>query len=209
MSILAARALPRHIGRANVLKLLAPWAPEPGTSVYRDGAACFTVAGETVRVRPPFGLAHTAEYDHVELAPLKEALYTTPLVGVLLVRLGGYAVGVYDGEQLLASKVGTRFVKGRHKKGGSSQSRFRRRREEQAKALVNEAAEVAERVFAPFNELTLALGGNREAARLTLAESTALAALPQLERFFEVEDPRQRILDRLSYDLYAAEVTRG
>jgi hypothetical protein len=48
--------------------------------------------------------------------------------------------GFFDGERLVASKVGSRFVKNRHKKGGSSANRFRRRREEQAQAVIDEAA---------------------------------------------------------------------
>src|SRR5207245_3144461 len=116
-------------------------------------------------VRPPFGLPHEGEYETVELGPLFEALAADHVVGALLVRLGGYAVGVLDGERLVASKVGSRFVKGRHKKGGSSQARFRRRREEQARALIDEAAEVAERVLNPWRDRVefVALGGDRAA----------------------------------------------
>ncbi|MDR3032332.1 MAG: hypothetical protein LBV78_04365, partial [Kitasatospora sp.] len=55
-------------------------------------------------------------------------------VGVLLVRLGGYAVGVFTGSppRLAASKVGSRLVHGRSAAGGRSQHRFARRREKQA-----------------------------------------------------------------------------
>ena len=76
-----------------------------------------------------------------------DALGAEPTVAVVLVRLGGYAVGVFEGEQLVASKVGSRFVKGRHKKGGSSANRFRRRREEQERELIDAAAAEAARVL--------------------------------------------------------------
>ena len=59
------------------------------------------------------------------VGPLLDALGEDHVVAVLLVRLGGFAVGVFEGERLAASKVGSRFVKGRHKKGGSSANRFR------------------------------------------------------------------------------------
>ena len=85
---------------------------EPGRSVYAEGAARFELPAETVTVRPPFGLAHARVYERVELGPLFEALDSDHLVAALLVRLGGYAVGVLEGERLVASKVGTRFVKG-------------------------------------------------------------------------------------------------
>src|SRR6185312_1661299 len=49
----------------------------------------------------------------------------------LLVRLGGYAAGVFTGAPpgLVASKVGRRLVHGRSAAGGQSQHRFARRRD--------------------------------------------------------------------------------
>ena len=52
-------------------------------------------------------------------------------IGVLLVRLGGHAAGVFEGRRLVSSKVGSRQVHGRSAAGGWSQQRFARRREGQ------------------------------------------------------------------------------
>src|SRR5262249_59616888 len=104
-----------------------------GRTVSGDGAAGMEALDETIIGRPPFGLAHEAEYKTVELGPLFAALATDHLVAALLVRLGGYAAGVFEGERLVASKVGSRFVKGRHKKGGSSAGRFSPRPRDQAR----------------------------------------------------------------------------
>ena len=192
-------------------KRLGPLEGEPGRAVYADGAARIELAAETITVRPPFGLAHARVYERVELGPLFEALDGDHLVAALLVRLGGYAVGVFEGERLVASKVGSRFVKGKHKKGGSSSNRFRRRRDEQARALIEAAAETAARVLEPWRDRVehVALGGDRAAVRQVLAADPRLAWLETkaLERFFTVPDPRLRDLERLPYDLYAAELT--
>src|SRR6266536_3468218 len=151
MATLPVRPLvPRFVGRENVRKRLAPLSGEPGRTTYADGAVRIETAGEVITVRPPFGLAHDGEYEVVRVEPLLEALAADHVVAALLVRLGGYAVGVFEGERLVASKVGSRFVKGRHKKGGSSANRFRRRREEQARALIDEAAETAHAVLEPW-----------------------------------------------------------
>jgi hypothetical protein len=194
-----------------VHKRLGPLEGEPGRAVYADGAAQIELAAETITVRPPFGLAHARVYERVELGPLFEALDEDHLVAALLVRLGGYAVGVLEGERLVVSKVGTRFVKGKHKKGGSSSNRFRRRRDEQARALIEAAAETAARVVEPWRDRVefVALGGDRAAVRQVLAADPRLAWLETkaLERFFTVPDPRQRDLERLPYELYAAELT--
>ena len=157
--------MPRFVGRENVRKRLAPLEGEPGRTTYADGQVQIEATGETVVVRPPFGLAHEGAYEVVQLDPLFEALAADHVVAALLVRLGGYAVGVFEGERLVASKVGSRFVKGRHKKGGSSSGRFRRRREEQARELIEEAAEIAAGVLEPWRDRVqfVALGGDRAA----------------------------------------------
>src|SRR5213078_2415934 len=201
----------RYVGRANVRKRLA--ALEEGRVVYADGAARIETPDETITVRPSFGLAHARVYRSLELGPLFEALDADHVVAALLVRLGGYAVGVFEGERLVASKVGTRFVKGRHKKGGSSANRFRRRREQQARELVEAAAETAVNVLEPYRDRVefVAFGGDRRAVDEVLATEPRLAWLAEraLPRFFTTRDPRQRELERLPYELYAAEMTEG
>jgi hypothetical protein len=201
----------RWIGRANVRKRLAPREGAPGRTTYADGAVRIEPdEGEGLLVRPPFGLEHAGEYDRVRAAPLLEELERDHVVAAVLVRLGGYAVGVFEGERLVASKVGSRFVKGRHKKGGSSANRFRRRREEQARTLVEEAAAVAVRILEPQRDRVefVALGGDRSAVDAVLAARPELGWLREraLERFFTVPEPRQRVLEAFPYDLYAAEV---
>src|ERR1051325_6443218 len=120
--------MPRYIGRDNLRKRLEPHQGALGRAIYTAGAVRIELPEETLTVRPAFGLQHEAWSETVELGPLCEALAEDRVVAALLVRLGGFAVGVFEGERLVASKVGTRFVKGRHKKGGSSANRFRRRR---------------------------------------------------------------------------------
>jgi peptide subunit release factor 1 (eRF1) len=199
-----------YVGRENVRKRLMPLAAQPGRTVYAGGTARIETADETITVRPPFGLPHEAEYETVELEPLFAALATDHVIAALLVRLGGYAAGVFDGERLVASKVGSRFVKGRHKKGGSSSGRFSRRREEQARALIEAAAETAVEVLDPWRDRAeyAALGGERTAVDRVLAARPELAWLADgaLPRFFDVPEPRQRVLERLPYELYGAEL---
>jgi hypothetical protein len=200
----------RYVGRANVAKRLRALEGNAARTVYRDGGVRIELDDTVLTVIPPFGLEHEAEYEVVRAQPLLEALTCDRLVAVLLVRMGGYAVGVFEGERLVKSKVGTRFVKGRHKKGGSSASRFRRRREEQERELVDAAAAEAARVLGPWEGRVdrVALGGDRTAVGRVLASRADLAWLQPLalERFFDVVDPRLRVLEELPYQLYAAKV---
>lgn len=195
----------RYVGRENVRKRLEPLAGEAGRTVYAGGSARIETSDETLTVTPPFGLSHEASYARVELGPLFEALRRDHVVAAVLVRRGGFAVGVFEGERLVASKVGARFVKGRHKKGGSSANRFRRRREEQERELLDAATDTARAVLEPYRDLIeyLALGGDRGAVT-EVADRLPRLAGRRLERLFDVPDPRQRVLERLPYDLYAA-----
>jgi len=201
----------RWVGRANAAKRLAPLEGTPGRSVYAESSARFETGAETLVVRPPFPLRHTGEYDAVRVGPLLEEIAEDHRVGAVLVRLGGYAVGVFEGEQLVASKVGQRLVHGRHRAGGSSANRFRRRREEQARAALLDAAGVAVRILGPERERldAVALGGDRTAARRVLELQPELAWLQALalDRFFAVPEPRQAVLERLPYDIYAVQLT--
>ncbi len=200
----------RYIGRDNVAKRLRTLEGNAGRTVYAGGTARFELDEAVLEVTPPFGLPHEAEHDVLRTGPLLDALAVERTVAVLLVRMGGYAAGVFEGERLVASKVGTRFVKGRHKKGGSSSNRFRRRREEQERELVDAAAAEAARVLGPWRGRAThaALGGDRTAVTRVLESRPELAWLREraLPRFFTVPEPRLRVLEQLPYDLYAVEM---
>ncbi len=200
----------RYIGRANVAKRLRGLEGTSARTVYAGGSIRIELEETVLTVTPPFGLEHECEYEVVRAEPLLDELERDRLVAALLVRMGGYAVGVIDGERIVASKVGTRFVKGRHKKGGSSSNRFRRRRGEQERELVEAAAVEAARVLLPWRDRVshAALGGDRSAVSRVLESRADLAwvAPIALDRFFDVPDPRLRVLEALPYQLYAAKV---
>ena len=120
-------------------------------------------------------------------------------VGVLLVRLGGYAAGVFTGSppQLAASKVGSRLVHGRSAAGGQSQQRFARRREKQAAGAMSAAADTAAAVFGQYGKSldAMVLGGDRRAIA-TLTDDPRLARYFAMatDRFLTVPDPRLTVL---------------
>ena len=134
------------------------------------------------------------------------------VVGVLLVRLGGHAAGVFRGTRLVDSKVGAKPVHGRHRAGGSSSGRFARRRAGQARVALEAAADVAARVLrvpAEAGELdAVVLGGDRTALG-TVLEDPRLAAVRAVavERVLAVPDPRLRVLEATP-DAFRATVVR-
>jgi hypothetical protein len=119
-------------------------------------------------------------------------------VGVLLVRLGGHAAGIFDGDQLVVSKVGSRQVHGRSAAGGWSQQRFARRREGQVRVALAAAADVAAALLVPAAGTldAVVVGGDRRSVDAVLAD-TRLAALRPLVTgpLIDVPDPRRAVLD--------------
>ena len=123
-------------------------------------------------------------------------------VGVLLVRLGGCACGVFDGPRLTASKVTVRPVHGRSAAGGQSQQRFARRREGQVRVALQASADTAARVLLPASPTLEALvtGGERTAVDAVLADRRLTPLRPLVTgRLLDVPDPRQAVLEA-SYD---------
>ena len=171
-----------------------------------------TFHGATVlECEPPFPpLASTGVRDGFDPAPLLEHAARDRVVGVILVRLGGHAAGVFSGRRLIASKVGSRNVHGRHRAGGSSQRRFERRRAGQARVALEAAADVAARVLLPHvaDLDAVVLGGDRRALAEVLADVRLrpLARLAQ-DRVLDVPDPRLNVL-KTTPDAFRATVIR-
>lgn len=119
-------------------------------------------------------------------------------IAVLLIRRGGYAVGVAVRGVLDTHKLGTRYVQSRTAAGGWSQQRFARRRANQADALVGAVADhfvaVLDKAAAP---VALVVGGDRALVRTVLLDPRfrAIAQLPRRE-LFDIPDPSRQVLEQ-------------
>jgi hypothetical protein len=133
--------------------------------------------------------------------------FTHDPVGVVLVRRGGYAVGLVHEGRLVSSKVGTRYVQSRTAAGGWSQQRFARRRGNQADALVDAVAEHALRILLAGNESPgahapgvphgLVVGGDKALVAQVLADTRLRSFAEQPQRpIYEQPDPRRDVLER-------------
>lgn len=132
------------------------------------------------------------------LTSLQLHLNAARRVGVLLVRRGGHAAGVFDGSRLVSSKVGSSYVQGGTAAGGWSQQRFARRRANQARQAFAEAAEIAVRILLPEAGRLVALvcGGDRAAVDAALSDPRLAPLLPlRTEKFLPVPDPRLKVLE--------------
>ena len=169
----------------------------------RHGAVTRTFDERVVRLVAEDGAVAEVE---VPFPPLEGGLLEHVLrdrrVGVLLVRLGGCACGVFAGPRLVSSKITTRQVHGRIAAGGQSQQRFSRRRDGQVRVMLQASADTAVRVLLPEAGAldALIVGGERTAVEEVL-EDRRLAPLRPLVtgRLLDGPDPRQKVLEA-SYD---------
>ncbi|MCW2613414.1 MAG: hypothetical protein JWN08_408 [Frankiales bacterium] len=169
----------------------------------RHGPVERTAGPDVVRLVAEDGAVAELE---VPFGPLVDGLVEHALrdrtVGVLLVRLGGCACGVFQGPRLVASKVTTRQVHGRIAAGGQSQQRFARRREGQVRVMLSAAADTAVRVLLPAAATldAVVVGGERTAVDAVLADPRLAPLRPLVTgRLLDGPDPRQAVLDA-SYD---------
>lgn len=159
---------------------------------------------ESVVVSAPDGAEATIEVPFPPLPPGPEPLtilfghvLVPRRVGALLVRKGGYAVGVFVGTELISSKVGSAYVQGKTKAGGWSQQRYARRRANQTDQAYAEAADVAATLLLPELERLEALvgGGDRVGVHAVLGDPRLERLRPLLrEPVLPTADPRLRIL---------------
>jgi hypothetical protein len=159
-----------------------------------DGAVRIRCADTTeVTLRAPFGWtpgpAPLSSFTVEAQRPARAA--------VLLVRRGRWATGIFDGTELVVSKVDARQVQGRTAAGGWSQQRFARRRGNQTDAVVQHAAETAARVLLPHADSVAALftGGDRGLVDAVLSDPRLrpLAALRR-EPALDVGEPTKAVL---------------
>lgn len=185
-----------------------------------DGVRDTRVGPEEVLVRAGNGTTATATvpFPPLEAHGLHEGLAVQDLIaharrarriGVVLVRLGGYSMGVAEDGHVTRSRTDRRQVQGRSSAGGWSQKRFARRREGQARQALQAAARDVLEVLGP--ELSgldaVVLGGDRTAIDRLRAEPhlepVFALALP---RVLDVAEPRRRVLDEAAERARAVEI---
>jgi hypothetical protein len=159
---------------------------------------------------PPFPIGEDAIYQGVETEPVSSLLESDYVIVIILVRLGAYAVGLTQGERLVASKVGTGLVHSRHRQGGSSAQRFRRRREHQIDEFLSR---VCERIQQHIGEDLkradyVAYGGARTTIESLKKECPALQSLEERELppLLDIADPRQPVLEAAATRVWSSRI---
>lgn len=172
-----------------------------------NGAALFWGSARKCLVLPPFPIREKAIFNGYVSEPLRLLLNSDFKIGLVLVHLGNYAIGVCQGENLISSKVGTGLIHGRHKKGGSSQQRFQRRRQNQVREFLERVCLHARKQLEPQARSLdyLIYGGPRQTVlslqkRCPFLKALEVRALPTMD----VPALRQRVLENAVVRLWSS-----
>ncbi len=168
------------------------------TAGSKTGICLYRGTGRKVMVLPPFPVAEKALLHGYDVAPLLSRLRSDFKIAFVLVRLGAYAVGVCRGEALVNSKVGTGLVHGRHKKGGSSQGRFKRHREKQIEYFLDRVcARIQEHIMPKAGSLDYVVYGGAWTTLQLLEGQCPLVKqlkIPALPPLLDIPEPRHAVL---------------
>lgn len=164
-----------------------------------NGAAVFWGGGFKYLVIPPFPIQENAAFQSLETKSLHDLISRDYLIGVVLVRLGAYAIGLCRGDKLVGSKVGTGLVHGRHRQGGSSAHRFERHRDKQIESFLIRVCGHIREQFEPYVKSLdyLVFGGARTTILTAQKYCPWLGKLekPALPPLLDIPEPRRPVLE--------------
>jgi len=166
-----------------------------------SGTGCYVFwsARQKCLVLPSFPTTEGRVTLPLDLAQIRSQLEKDLMIALVLVRLGSYAVGVFRGENLLTSKVGTGLVHGRHRQGGSSAHRFERHRDKQIEYFLTRVCQHAREQIEPYIKSLdyIVYGGARTTITLLQKYCPLLSKLetPALPPLLNIPEPRQAVLE--------------
>jgi len=161
-------------------------------------------------VIPPFPLKEKLFASGYDVEPVRALLQQELTVALILLHLGAYAIGVFQDEKLLSSKVGTGLVHSRHRQGGSSAHRFERHREKQMEYFFTRVCGHAREHLEPhLRQLDyIVYGGERHTLLLFRSQCEFTQKLDDriLESRLNIREPKQATLEAAISQVWSSEV---
>jgi peptide subunit release factor 1 (eRF1) len=163
------------------------------------GAVIFYAGGTSWLISPPFPVDTDKCVRKYSPEPLITMLKRDWRIGLVLVRLGHFAIAVFHGDKLVAYKSGTGLVHARHRQGGSSANRFARHREKQMESFFSRVEVHAREVLEPhLNALDyLFYGGTRDTLQVLWRQCGFFGRLEAraVPRLLNIREPKYSALD--------------
>ncbi len=188
----------KSLGKTVDLQGMPPELSESAVA-SKQGAIIFWGSSRKCLIAPPFPIAEKRFYQDYAIEGLRSMLAHDYKVALILIRLGAYAIGVYQGQELVGSKAGTGLVHARHRQGGSSQARFARHREKQIEYFLNRVCgHVREQIEPHLQTLDyVTYGGARTTILLLRKQCHFLGQFDgrTLPPLLDIPEPRKAVLE--------------
>jgi hypothetical protein len=164
-----------------------------------NGSVLFWSPRARYLVLPAFPIKERALFPGLATELLHSLLQHDYMIALILVRLGAYAIGIGEGENLVSSKIGTGLVHGRHRQGGSSAHRFERHRDKQIEYFLTRVCQHTREQLEPHLKALdyVAYGGAWTTVRLLQKQCPFLGRLnvPTLPPLLDIPEPRRAVLE--------------
>ena len=161
--------------------------------------------------KPPFPVKEKFVTTGYQVETLRELLNQQLKIGIILVRLGYYSIGIAQDEKLIEHKTGTGLVHGRHRQGGSSANRFRQRRVEQTHHFLERVVTHTREMFEPQIRTLdyVVYGGARTTITELLKHSIFFKQFEQrlLPPLLDITNPHYDVLQKAVTDVWSSRVT--
>jgi len=165
---------------------------------------------QTTLVLPPFPVKNIIVNDYIDIKPLESLIGNDYFIGIILIRMGAFAVGIAHGETIISSKISGGCIHGRHRQGGSSAARFARHREKQIELFFTRACGYTREHIEPHTRKMdyIIYGGARTTINTFKKQCSLLAKIPapQLAPYLDIAQPRQQVLEETVVRLYSSRV---
>jgi len=160
---------------------------------------------------PPFPIVDETFFDRkFKTDQLREIFEREYKLGIILLSLGEYAIGIFESKKLIASKCGKRFLRGKHKKGGSSQARFARARKANIEIFFNEVYGILKGKMEPHisNLDYVIYGGVKITIRNFQKRDHFMKKLSEktLDRIIDVHDISKKVLEDILFEVWRTRI---
>lgn len=181
-------------------------------NIITSDTGCVFFWGETQKrlVIPPFPLKDKYLAAGYDILPLRSLLTPDYKIGIMLVRLGSYSIGIAEGERLVLHNTGTGLVHGRQRQGGSSAARFQRRRQDQAHHFLKRVSEHTQEMIEAYGDKLdyFVYGGARTTIQLLRKQNKYFEQFDDrlLPPLLEIPEPRFNVLEKAVTDVWSSRV---
>lgn len=181
-------------------------------NIITSDTGCVFFWGETQKrlVIPPFPLKDKYMTTGYNSEPLRNLLTPDYKIGIVLVRLGSYSIGITEGERLILHNTGTGLVHGRQRQGGSSAARFQRRRKDQAHHFLERVGEHTRELIKTYGKNLdyFVYGGARTTIQQLRKQCNFFVQFDDklLPPLLEIPEPRYNVLEKAVTQVWSSRV---